>query len=362
MNYYQFNAEDLAADDYFKEWVSLPTPETEVFWKAFLQEYPERYYQVEEARRLVTGLQAIQQAPASNDTVEALWNRIENTLEESRPAPVIHWLNWQRGWKIAASIMLVVGIGFLTRRQTRELVFPAKQVAQTTDEWVETVNEANQIMQVQLADGSRVDLHKGGRLRYHTELVGTQREVYLTGEAFFEVKKNPKRPFIVYANGLVTKVLGTSFRIKALADAPTVTVSVRTGRVSVYPNQPSRLHDPESKGIVLTPNQKVVFQRDAATLNKTLVESPRLLIPRKDVQTFAFDDASAAQVFDAIERGYGVDVIFDEEVMRHCTLTLSLNEEDLFQKLDVICKVLDAHYKLIDAQVVIYSKGCQKPN
>ncbi|WP_332368633.1 DUF4974 domain-containing protein [Spirosoma telluris] len=80
------------------------------------------------------------------------------------------------------------------------------------------------------------------------------------------------------------------------------------------------------------------------------------------MQPFGFDDASAAQVFDAIERAYGIDVIFDEEVMRYCTLTLSLNDEDLFQKLDVICKVLDAHYKLIDAQVVIYSKGCQKPN
>jgi transmembrane sensor len=362
MNYYQFNAEDLAADDYFKEWINVPTPETEAFWKEFLREYPERYYQIEEARRLVTGLQHIQQTPVLSETVDTIWNRIENTLEESRTIPMTRWLNWQRGWKIAASIGLILGIGFLARQLTRTETDATPGIARTTDEWVETVNEANQIMQVQLADGSRVDLNKGGRLRYRTELAGAQREVYLTGEAFFDVKKNPKKPFVVYANGLVTKVLGTSFRIKALADAPTVTVTVRTGRVSVYPNQQSQVNDPESKGMILTPNQEAVFQRDAATLNKTLVESPRLLIPQKDVQAFAFDDASAAQVFNAIERAYGVDVIFDEEIMRYCTLTLSLTDEDLFQKLDVICKVLDADYKLIDAQVVIYSKGCQKPN
>ncbi|WP_332368634.1 FecR family protein [Spirosoma telluris] len=280
MNYYQFNAEDLAADDYFKEWISSPTPETETFWKAFLREYPERYYQVEEARRLVTGLQAIQQIPASNETVDALWNRIENTLEESRPVPVIHWLNWQRGWKIAASIFLVIGIGFLVRQQTAKKLFPAKQIAQTTDEWVETVNEANQIMQVQLADGSRINLQKGGRLRYQTELTGVQREVYLTGEAFFDVKKNPKRPFVVYANGLVTKVLGTSFQIKALADAPTVTVSVRTGRVSVYPNQPSRLHDPESKGIVLTRIKKSFFSVMGQRLIKRWLKNLVFLSPK----------------------------------------------------------------------------------
>ncbi|MVM28539.1 DUF4974 domain-containing protein [Spirosoma sp. HMF4905] len=362
MNYYQFNAEDLAADDYFKEWISSPTPETEAFWKEFLRDYPERYYQVEEARRLVTGLQVIQHTSAESETVDTIWDRIENTLEESRTIPITHWLNWQRAWKIAASIILILGIGFLVLQQTGKTQFTVQKITQTADEWVETVNEASQIMQVQLADGSRVDLQKESKLRYRTDLAGAQREVYLTGEAFFDVTKNPKKPFIVYANGLITKVLGTSFRIKALADAPTVTVTVRTGRVSVYPNQPSRIHDPESKGMVLTPNQRVVFHRDAATFNKTLIESPRLLISPKDVQAFTFDDASAAQVFGAIERAYGVNVIFDEEVMSHCTLTLSLNDEDLFQKLDVICKVLDAHYKLIDAQVVIYSKGCQKPN
>ena len=362
MNYHQFNAEDLAADDYFTEWVCAPTPDTEAFWKAFLKDYPERYYQVQEARRLVVGLEEIQRQPIPMGQVDTIWNRIEHTMERSRPVPVMRWLTGQRAWQTAALLLLVLGAGWFGREQLTSRNLSKKVLAQASREWTETLNEASQVMQIQLADGSQVKLQRGGRLRYRTELSGPQREVYLTGDAFFCVKKNPKKPFVVYANGLATKVLGTSFRINAPAGASTVTVDVKTGRVSVYPNQPSRIQDPESKGMVLTPNQKVVFQRDAATLNKVLVDSPSLLIPKKELQQFVFDDAPVARVFGAIERAYGVDIIFDEEVMAHCSLTVSIDDENLFQKLDIICKVLDAQYKLIDAQIVIYSKGCPKPD
>ncbi|RRB03696.1 FecR family protein [Larkinella rosea] len=361
MNYYQFSTEDLAADDYFKEWVSSPGPETEAFWTAFLRDYPERYYQVEEARQLVTGLREIQHQPDPTGQVDAIWNRIEHTLDENRPLPVSPWWTGSRFWKVAAAVLLTLGVGWWGRQQLTKTDLTGPELSLANSEWIETLNEASQILRVQLADGSQVELQKGGRLRYRKEMAGTQREVYLTGEAFFDVKKNPKKPFVVYANGLVTKVLGTSFRIKAPANAPTVTVDVKTGRVSVYPNQPSRILDPESKGIVLTPNQKVVFQRDAATLDKVLVERPSLLISKKEMQRFVFEDASVDRVFTAIEKAYGIDIIFDEEVMQYCTLTMSIDNEDLFQKLDVICKVLDARYKLIDAQIVIYSKGCPKP-
>lgn len=362
MNYTQFNADDLAADDYFIEWVCSPTPETNAFWNRFLNDYPERYYQVEEGRQLVIGLQTIQHLPAAAEQVERIWGRIDETLSESRSVPLHRRLIQQWGWQLAASMLLILGIGWAIWQQADERLLPGWAVIHTDNEWVESVNEANQVMQVQLADGSRVELNKGGRLRYRKDLAGPLREVYLTGEAFFEVTKNPKKPFVVHANELITKVLGTSFRINAEAEAATVTVDVKTGRVSVYPDQPTKSHDPESKGIVLTPNQKAVFQRERVALNKTLVEKPRLLVTQNQMQSFVFEDASAAQVFGSLEKAYGIEVMFDEDVMSNCKITVNLNDEDLFQKLDVICRVLDAEYKLIEAQVVIYSKGCPKPN
>ena len=358
MNYRQFDTEDLAADDYFKEWVCAPTPETDTFWRAFLRDYPERYYQVEEARQLIAGLEQIEQRPAEKVRVDALWNRIEDSLDTHRIIPAEHWLTRAMGWKIAASLLLFSGVGWVGQTAFKQTEFTLQSFIQPASDWVETLNEASQVLHIHLADGSRVALQKGARLRYKSQFDGMQREVYLTGDAFFEVTKNPDRPFVVYANGLVTKVLGTSFRINAPTGAPTVTVDVKSGRVSVYPNQLGQVRDPESKGLVLTPNQQAVFHRDEAKLYKSLVENPDVLLSEKEVERFVFSDTSAARVFEAIEKAYGVSIIFDEEVMQDCTLTLSLDHESLFQKLDVICKVLDAEYKLIDAQIVIYSKGC----
>jgi transmembrane sensor len=358
MNYCQFNAEDLAADDYFKEWVCSPTPETDTFWRAFISDYPERYYQVEEARQLVAGLEQIEQRPTETVRVDALWNRIEDSLDTYRIIPAERWLTRSIVWKIAASLLLFLGVSWVGQTAFKQTELSLQPFIQPANDWVETLNEASQVMHIQLVDGSRVTLHKGGHLRYKSQFSGTKREVYLTGDAFFEVTKNPNKPFVVYANGLVTKVLGTSFRINAPTGAPTVTVDVKSGRVSVYPNQSGQAQDPESKGLVLTPNQQAVFHRDEAKLDKSLVENPDVLLSEKEAERFVFDDASAASVFRAIEKTYGVTIIFDEEVMQDCTITMSLDRESLFQKLDVICRVLDAEYKLIDAQIVIYSKGC----
>ncbi len=361
MNYYQFNAEDLAADDYFKEWVCTPTAETEAFWADFLKDYPERYYQVEEARRLVVGLEAIQEPERpQTEAVEIIWDRIQTTLRRPEPVFVRRTVNRWYALAVVASVLLLLGAGWLFRGRPDS---PLSGLARGNDStgWIETVNEASEVMQVQLPDGSRADLQQGSHLRYRRAMSGPVREVTLVGDAFFSVRKNPQKPFVVYANGLITRVLGTSFRVKALPDSPTVTVSVRTGRVSVYPHQSDKEKDPESKGVVLTPNQEVIFQRDIITLNKTLVGHPRIILPPAAMVLFEFDDAPVADVFDAIEKAYGVDVIYDEELMQHCSLTLSLDQEDLFQKLDVICKVLNANYKVINAQVVIYSKGCSEP-
>jgi transmembrane sensor len=249
---------------------------------------------------------------------------------------------------------LLVVAGWAAKMYVSDAKTKIETIANTT-EWVEAVNDASQQMHLQLADGSQVWLEKNGKLRYQKDFSGTMREVYLTGEAFFDVTKNPNKPFVVYANGLVTKVLGTSFRVKAQANAPTVTVDVKTGVVSVYAQQ---LDPAQAKPMVLLPNQKAVFQRENAALNKTLVEKPTIVLPKQEVQRFVFEDASAMTVFGALEKSYGVKVIYDEATFKNCTLTISLDDEDLFQKLEVICKVLDAQYEVIETQIVISSKGC----
>ncbi len=358
MDYYQYTAEDFAADDYFKEWVCCPTAENDAFWQGFLRDCPERYYQIEEARRLIEGLNQICPTPEGSQSVPVIWARIEKTLHEQSTERMHRPQRWYIPvLSIAAILVVLIAAGWLYWRRSTPLEIPGV-LATAPTEWAEAVNGADKTMLLQLPDGSIVKLEKNSRLKYPVEFDDSKREVHLEGGAFFEVQKNPKRPFLVFSNGLVTRVLGTSFHVKAYQKDPNVTVAVKSGRVSVYAERNDTQQDPEVKGVVLTPNQKAVFHRSESTISKVLVEAPLLLLPPVEMARFVFEAAPATEVFAALEKSYGIKVVFDEDVLKDCTLTINLTDENLFQKLEVICKVLDARYKLIDGQVIIYSKGC----
>jgi ferric-dicitrate binding protein FerR (iron transport regulator) len=358
MNYYQFNAEDFAADDYFMEWVCAPNDESETFWQQFLKDYPERYYHVQEGRMLVQSLHEINRSMVGDHQVDKLWSRIDQTVSQKNINPFSLLARRKNlPWLAAASVILLLGIGWIWQTG----VTGATEILETnlrSAGWKKLSNDGSEPMQVILSDGSKVFLESSSQIRYAEKFSGPLREVYLEGEAFFEVQKDPSKPFLVYSNGLITKVLGTSFTIKSRSSDPEVTVSVKTGRVSVYSGKSAQTQDPESHGIVLIPNQKAVFRKELATLSKTLVEKPTIVVRKDEIPSFVFEDAPASKVFATLEKVYGIEVVFDEEIMKDCTLTINLNEEDLFQKLEVICKVLDVKYKLIDAQVIIYSSGC----
>ena len=209
-----------------------------------------------------------------------------------------------------------------------------------------------------MPDGSKVLLEPNSRLSYNPTFEGELREVYLSGEAFFDVKKNPKKPFFVYANSLVTKVLGTIFSVKAYAKDKQVFVKVKTGKVSVYQNKLNSNNDPEINGIVLTPNQQVIFGKSEEKFIKSLVEKPIILLTSQELINFSFKNVPIEQIFLALEKAYGVDIIYDKESMLACRLTTSLTTETLFEKLDIICDGVEATYKVVDAQIIITSNGC----
>ncbi len=363
MTYHLYLAEDFAADDFFKEWVSAPTPENDRFWRNFLREHPDRFDDLEEGRRLVAGLQSIGSADnrglksTSQRTVRSIWMRIEHSLD-GLDAPLKRPI-WRRGfWQVAAGLLLALGAGGWWLGQRSADAANTSFGTEGSSDWKLAVNEGRQSMVIQLADGSQVSLSQYSRLRYPAEFGATERKVYLTGDAFFEVTKNPQAPFLVYTNTIVTKVLGTSFEVKSSPDSSDVTVEVRTGRVSVYANDSDLHQDPEAKGIILTPNQKAVYHRPNASIRKALVDKPILLVPVNKMEQFVFEAAPASEVFRALGEAYGIDVVYDEEVLKNCLLTINLTDEDLYQKLKVISMVIDIHYKFIDGQIVIFSRGC----
>src|SRR4029077_14541011 len=127
------------------------------------------------------------------------------------------------------------------------------------DSMITKTNSGDHQEIVNLSDGSRVTMQPHSVLHYARKFSTDKREVYLQGEAFFRVAKNPSKPFLVYYNNLVTKVLGTSFNVNTNALTGNIEVSVKTGRVQVYENK-QLINDSKNKAVILTPNQKVIYK------------------------------------------------------------------------------------------------------
>lgn len=122
------------------------------------------------------------------------------------------------------------------------------------------------VRRIVLPDSSVVWLNAASRIRVQSVFSGPRRELYLDeGEAFFEVQKNPEKPFVVHTAGLDVSVLGTSFNVHSYQAAPEVTVTVSTGRVSV--------NDEQRSLAALTPNQQLRYDRRSKTWTQRQVDA-----------------------------------------------------------------------------------------
>jgi hypothetical protein len=260
-------------------------------------------------------------------------------------------------FRAAASILLVLGIFWFYAQNS---VSPIYEKLTQEKHLIETINNSKQPKLVLLADGSSVLLKENSRLSYPKEFTADKREVFLDGEAFFEVAKNPQQPFFVFANEIVTKVIGTSFTIVAKMGHKDINVIVNTGKVSVYNLKEVESVKIKSKleGVIVTENQQIVFDKNQANFTKLLVEQPKIIY-LKNNQNFDFIDATATDVFVAIQKAYGVNIVFDQELMKHCPITASLNDEPMLGKIELVCQAIEAEYEVLEGQIVITGKGCK---
>lgn len=366
MDYSNYEVQDFASDDFFIQWVMEESPEAHRFWEAYKKNNPGQRNTIEQARQLLIDLKKAEQTLHTPARVTKIWNHIEAGISGSvqtknQPSPFFTW------WRVAASISilgLVLAAWYLLNPV--DPVTGARDsdaVVAEADGFIEEVNTTGDVIRIHLSDGSTVELHDDSRLRYKKDFSGhPSREVYLTGEAFFQIAKNAKQPFLVYADEVVTKVLGTSFRVKAFEGDQDIIVAVKEGKVSVYSSKEKRTGSgslaPEVNGVVLLPNQQVIYARDDDSFVRTLIPNPRIIEDRQTESLFVFENAPVTEVFDVFQNAYGIEIIADEDVMRNCFLTVRLKGESLFEKLKIVCRTIGAEYEMIDAKIIISGDGC----
>lgn len=312
-------------------------------WEDWLEDNPEHQAVVEAAFRQLEVLSLQWSEDQIRDKYDRLWER---PIPQRRP-----WIRW-----VAAAFVILVGSisWFLWP------VSPPYEQLVSSKSLQEHRNQGTKPTLVTLPDGSSVLLHPKSRLSYAADFAADRREVFLDGEAFFEVAKDARRPFMVYANDIVTKVIGTSFTIRAPHGSKEAEVIVRTGKVSVYRWKDLKELEPNKpiNGVVITQNQQLTLNTKLGQFSKSIIEQP-VMLKQTHPFTFHYSDVSAKTIFEEIQRAYGVSIFFDEELMSHCPVTASLNDEPLYGKIALVCQAIEAQYEILDGDIVVTGKGCK---
>ena len=239
---------------------------------------------------------------------------------------------YSRTQKIAAIAITLLGIAFLANY----IIIPG------TITQVAAKGEKKTIL---LPDGSLVFLNSNSRISYSKNFKN-KRELELTGEAFFEVKKNPKKPFLVETEKIKTKVLGTSFNIKAYKKGQT-RVSVNTGKVEVELKE-------ISEKIILIKNQQINFINDTEPL-LTKDNSEDFIAWTKN--TIVLKNTSLGEAANILENWYDIEINFTDKHLREQKISGKFKDEKLINILESISivKQLEIEF-LTEKQILIREK------
>lgn len=296
----------------------------------------------------------------AQEIIRNIFHAEKNTVEMLPPSPR-RILPWR--WIAAASVVLVVMASWLYLNY-QKAPDASSLIAAMPANTIHDENTTAQPKIITLADGTAITLKPGSSIYYKKDFEDSLREVYLEGEAFFHVARNPQKPFLVYYNNLVTRVLGTSFTINTNPQTGNIEVAVKTGRVQVYENKKLASVTGAPLSVILTPNQKAVYEADKRILQASLVTAPELVLPNEgagkltDGDRFVYDQAKLSTVFEELGKAYGIEIVVENTNLNNCAFTGDLTSQDLFTKLKIICLTTNATYEITGTRILVKGVGC----
>ncbi|WP_374164831.1 FecR family protein [Arcticibacter sp. MXS-1] len=366
MKHSNYSVVDLLLNDSFVEWVKSGCREEDP-WASWPDRHPEREEEFFQARDIILTASIIPSKELSTDEIRHISERINQEVSERErrnlPHGKVMLLVRSMAVRVAAAVLLCLTAGvsllYLYRSEERP-----SEVAGRVWNGSQTINQPGL---VRLPDGTSVVLKKGSSIHFVIPFANNKREVYLTGEAYFEVQKDKHRPFLVYSDQMVVKVLGTSFLVKAYKNDQQFKVTVTTGRVSVFSQKDaskarksSSLDDLNGKGVLLAPCQQVTFNRDPETLTKREVETPSILSEDIAKSRLNFVETPFSEVVNTLSAAYDIPIVYNDDRLGKCPLTASLSDQTFYEKLALLCKAVEATYEVRDGRIVISGKGCRE--
>jgi transmembrane sensor len=335
------NILDLLKNEYFVQWIVAPTEESNHYWLKWMSANPERRAEVQMAISLIKSskykIDVVMPEPFYDQVLENIVNYSIKTRTISKPQS-------ERRWKfinIAASITLLLG-GLLYYLTDASFFEQSKDLAKVNL----VLKEApwGSKLTTRLPDGSMVTLNSGSSISFPEKFSENVREISLVGEAYFEVERNPNKPFIVKMNLKdEVRVLGTSFDIKSYPEDRMVQVSVATGKVSYT--------SPNGEAVILLPNEMATYLPSSGeiTLDKVdIIQS----FGWKDKMLY-FKNTKFTDIIKELERWYGVEIQANETYEHIGTFSGNFKNESLTEVLKGLSFVYQFDFTIENNQVTL---------
>lgn len=245
--------------------------------------------------------------------------------------------------KYATAILLICGAALFLFNRYQKPEAPVYQTAQTS---------AAKTKVVLLADGTRVTLNANSSLRYPDNFNADKREVYLTGEAYFEVFHDAEKPFVIHSGKLLTHVLGTTFTVSAYPQAASpLNVTVLTGKVAVKHQQANAL-------AVLTRGESATMSYGKTRFELTKLKNPEDAIAWID-DKLIFENTDLKQIAAVLSNKYGVSIIINDKKLADQRITAIFQGQSLQGILKAVTKITHTNYTTVNNNTYTISTNKQ---
>ncbi len=322
MDYAQFSVAEFADDPFFRSWVNGTSREADAFWESWLSRHPEKRAEVQQARQLVSMLDAYHPPQLSASELEQEVGKFRRatagraipfapgraTAPAGQPGP---WRHWQRWAAVLAGLLMLAGAGYLLN-----------------DRWLHPAHTVRTplggLRELTLPDGSVVTLNANTTLTYGRDWSApAPREVWLEGEAFFKVVKKKAGgagvKFIVHTGNLQVEVLGTQFNVAHRRGATQVVLS--EGKVQLSSAQLAT-----ADTLLMQPGQYAALSEEDTAFRTRRVEPALYSSWRQN--KLIFEAMPLSQVAQLLEDNYGLRVTFGEPALAREQFTATIPTRD----------------------------------
>ena len=355
-------------------WVFQPNEELETWWESYINENPQNKKNIQLARNIISSLKTSDKNLSEEEKI-FLFSKVLKKIEEEQVSKNKYkWVSSLLKYAAVAILFFSIGAILFYRKDnfnsqfyTQQLSEPISEneatlirpngeniviqdkksvieyrndgqvkinndVLESTNSIEKGVPALNQLIipygktsEIMLTDGTKVYLNAGSRLVYPDYFVDKNREVFLVGEAFFEVRSDEKHPFVVQTTDLRIKVTGTQFNVSSYPSDNIIEIVLKQGKVRLEENNTGLL----SESVDLLPNQLASFNRITKGMELKDVNTDNYILWKENL--FHFESTDLNRVVKKLERFYNIRFNYSDPMLGMIKISgkLELKEDNI---------------------------------